>query len=435
MSVESGDMMKRILLGALLLLWAGGLSAQDQPPDRPQDKPQDKLQLEKPQLEKAAEEKPATAKPAVGKAPTKPGEKPAEREKGKTRVVEEIVARVNNEIVTLTDVDREKASAPDDARQDCQGCTPAQIDAAIKDKQQNVLRDLIDQSLLVQKAKDLNMNVEPEVIKQMDRIRQQNKMKDMDEFEDALRKSGIVVEDYKSQIRNRLLTQEVIRKEVGSRLNIPRDEIQKYYEEHKKEFVRPEMVYLSEFFLTTDKKSEDDIPKIEQKAKAYLERIKKGEDFEEFAKRYSDGTTAKEGGNLGSFERGQLSKEIEDQVFTMKKGEMTDVIRTKTGFLVLRVDQRFEAGEQPLDKVEPEIQNRLYYQKMQPELRKYLAHLREESYVVVKPGYVDSAAVASTPFVEVEPSADADKGGKKGGKKSSKKSKGASADAGKKAGQ
>lgn len=402
--------MKRIFLGGLLLVWAGGLAAQE----APQDKPQEKLQLEKPQA--------------------KPEEKPKEKEKGKTRVVEEIVARVNNEIITMTDVEREKANAPEDARQDCQGCTPAQLDAAIKEKEQNVLRDLIDQSLLVQKGKDLNINVEPDVIRQMDRIRQQNKLKDMDEFEDALRKAGIVVEEYKSQIRNRLLTQEVIRKEVGSRLNVPRDEIQKYYDEHRKEFVRPEMVYLSEFFLSTQNKPEDEIPKIEQKAKAYLERIKKGEDFEEFAKRYSDGTTAKEGGSLGSFERGQLSKEIEDQVFKMKKGDMTDVIRTKTGFLVLRVDQRFEAGDQPLDKVEPEIQNRLYYQRMQPELRKYLAHLREESYVVLKPGYVDTAGVASAPFVEVEPSADPGKGGKKNGKKNGKKVKGAAADAGKKAG-
>lgn len=398
--------MKRILLGALLAVWAGRLAAQDQP----QGKPQEKLQLEKPQA--------------------KPQEKP--QEKGKTRIVEEIVARVNNEIITLSDLERSKTTLFDDARQDCQGCSPAQLDAAVRDKQQNLLRDLIDQSLLVQKGKDLNINVEPDVVKQMDRIRQQNKLKDMDEFEDALRKAGIVVEDYKSQIRNQILTQDVIRKEVGSRITVPRDEIQKYYDAHKTEFVRPEMIYLSEFFLSTEKKAEDEIPKIEQKAKGYLERIRKGEDFEEFARRYSEGTTAKEGGSLGAFERGQLSKELEDAVFKMKKNEMTDVIRTKTGFLVLMVDQRFEAGEQPLDKVEPEIQNRLYYQRMQPELRKYLTRLREESYVVVKPGYVDSAAVASVPIIEVEPSAETGKGGKKD-KKSKHKS--ASADAGKKAGQ
>jgi peptidyl-prolyl cis-trans isomerase SurA len=396
-------MMNRIFLGALLLVWAGGLSAQEKPaPDKP------------------APDKPALAGPA-----------PAATSPEKKKVVEEIVARVNNEIITLTDLEHSRNTLVDEARQDCQNCSPTQLEVAIKDKQQNLLRDLIDQSLLVQKGKDLNINVEPDVVKQMDRIRLQNKMKDMDEFEDALRKAGISLEDYKSQIRNQILTQEVIRHEVGSRILIGRDEIQKYYDEHKKEFVRPEMVYLSEFFLSTEGKSEEEIAKIEQKAKTYLDRIKKGEDFEELAKRYSQGTTAKEGGPLGGFERGQLSKEIEDAAFQMKRKDMTDVIRTKTGFLILKVDQRFEAGEQPLEKVEPEIQNRLYYERMQPQLRKYLAHLREESYVVVKPGYLDSAAVASTPILEVEPSADTAKGSKKDNKS---KKKGASAGAGKKNG-
>jgi peptidyl-prolyl cis-trans isomerase SurA len=403
--------MKLILLGALVLVWPAGLVAQDPAAQPPPAEPQPKPAIEKPKA----------------KAPDPP------KEKGKTRVVEEIVARVNNEIISLSDLDRSLAGVQEDARQECPACTPAQLDAAVKEKQQNSLRDLIDQSLLVQKGKDLNINVEPDVVKQMDRIRQQNKLKDMDEFEEALRKAGIVLEDYKTQIRNQILTKEVIGKEVGSRILIGRDEVQKYYDAHRKDFVRPEMVQLREFFLSTEKKSEDEIPKIEEKAKGWLARFKKGDDFEELAKRYSEGTTAKDGGELGGFERGQLSKELEDLVFKMKHKEITDVIRTKTGFLILQVEERFEAGEQPLDKVEGEIQNRLYYQRMQPELRKYLAHLREESYVVVKPGYTDSAAVASTPIVEVEPSADTVKGDKKNSKKS--KHKGAAADAGKKAGQ
>ena len=405
--------MKFILLSALALVWPVVLAAQEpaaqQPPAAPQEKP--------------SPEKPKAKTPDA----------PKEKDKSKTRIVEEIVARVNNEIITLSDLDHAHANVEEDARQDCQGCTPAQLDAAVKDKKQNLLRDLIDQSLLVQKGKDLNLNVEPDVVKQMDRIRQQNKLKDMDEFEEALRKAGIVLEDYKSQIRNQILTKEVISKEVGSRIMVGRDELQKYYDEHRKDFVRPAMVYLREFFLSTEKKTEDEIPKIEVKAKAYLERLKKGEDFEGLAKRYSEGTTAKDGGELGGFERGQLSKELEDAVFTMKHGDLTDVIRTKTGFLILQVQQRFEAGEQPLDKVEGEIQNRLYFERMQPQLRKYLTHLREDSYVVVKPGYTDSAAVASTPIVEVEPSADTAKSDKKNSKKS--KHKAVAADAGKKAGQ
>lgn len=343
----------------------------------------------------------------------------------KAKVIEEIVARVNNEIITTSDLLHSRATLAEETRQECPTCTELQIQAVLKEKQQNLLRDLIDQSLLVQKGKDLNINVEPDVIKQLDRVRQQNKLDSMEALEEELRKAGITVEDYKSNIRNNLLTQEVVRREVSSRIIVGKDEVIKYYEGHKSDFVRPEQVYLREFFLSTEKKTEEEIPKVEEKAKGYLARIRKGEDFEELTRRYSEGTTAKQGGSLGGYQRGQLAKEIEDIVFKMKRGEMTDVIRTKTGFLILKVDERFEAGQQPVDKVEPEIMNRLYAEKTQPQLRTYLAVLREESYVVVKPGYVDTAAVTSTPIVEVEPSADPDKTGKKGKKDKKEKKDGA----------
>src|SRR5260370_27878202 len=128
-----------------------------------------------------------------------------------------------------------------------------------------------------------------------------------------------------------------------------------------------------------------------------LEKIKGGDDFVEVAKRHSDDETAKQGGDLGVLERGKLSKEIEDAVFKLQKNELTDVIRTKQGFIFLQVLQHYPAGEQPLDKVEPEIMNRLYQQRMEPALRTYLNTLREESYVVVKPGYTATAVGARSP--------------------------------------
>ncbi len=353
----------------------------------------------------------------------------------KAKVVEEIIARVNNEIITRSDLERSKATLAEEIRQDCPTCTEVQLATILKERVQNLLRDLIDQALLAQKGKDLSINVETDVIKQLDRIRQQNKLPDMEALEEELRKAGITLEDYKSNIRNGLLTQEVVRNQVTSRINVDKEEVAKYYEQHKSEFVRPEQVYLSEFFLSTDKKSEAEIPKVEEKAKAYLERIKKGEDFGEMAKHFSEGSTAKQGGNLGGYQRGQLAKEIEEIVFNLKRGEMTEVIHTKTGFLILKVEERFEAGQQPLDKVTPEILNRLYAEKTQPQLRTYLATLREESYVVVKPGYVDTAAVASSPIAEVEPSVGTGKKDKKD--KKSKKNplkSGASSDGAKKAG-
>ena len=136
-------------------------------------------------------------------------------------------------------------------------------------------------------------------------------------------------------------------------------------------------------------------------------RVMKGDDFNEIAKRYSEGSTAKDGGDLGTFKQSELDQKLEEVVFKLDKGQITDVIQAKTGFEILKVENHYKAGLQPQDKVENEIMNRLYMQKMQPQMRDYLGQLREESYVMVKPGYTDTAAVAGASVIqEVQPTPD-----------------------------
>jgi peptidyl-prolyl cis-trans isomerase SurA len=326
----------------------------------------------------------------------------------KGTVIEEIVARVNNDAITLSDVQKADQALHEEIAHDCQGCSPEKMEEIYKDKQKDLLRDLIDQALLVERAKDMGISVETDVIKRLDEIRKQNNMGSMEELEKAVESQGLGWEDFKSQIRNTLLTQEVIRREVGSHISIPTDAVKKYYDEHQKDFIRPEQIVLSEIFLSTEGKSPEEMSSVEKKAEDLRNRVVKGEDFNEIAKHFSEGSTAKDGGELGTFEHGQLSKQLEDIVFKMDKGQMTDVIQTKTGFEVLKVEAHFEAGLQPLDKVENEIMNRIYGQKMQPTMREYLGQLREQSYVMVKPGYTDSAAVPGASVIqEVAPTPDA----------------------------
>ena len=108
------------------------------------------------------------------------------------------------------------------------------------------------------------------------------------------------------------------------------------------------------------------------------------------AKKNSDGPSASQGGDLGVFKRGTLAKELEDKTFAMKAGEVTDVIRTKQGYVILKVASHQMAGIPPLKDVEPRVQDALYMQKLQPALRAYLTKLREQAYIDYKEGYVDS---------------------------------------------
>jgi peptidyl-prolyl cis-trans isomerase SurA len=336
------------------------------------------------------------------------------RAQAKGMVVEEIVARVNNDAITLSDVQKADQSLHEEIVHDCPGCSPDKVDEVYKEKQKDLLRDLVDQALLTERAKDMGISVETDVIKRLDELRKQNNLGSMEDMEKEVEKQGLSWEDLKTQIRNNLLTQEVIRREVGSHINIPSDEVKKYYDEHQKDFVRPEQVVLAEIFLSTEGKSPEEMSSVEKKAEDLRNRVVKGEDFNEIAKHFSEGSTAKDGGNLGTFEHGQLSKQLEDIVFQMNKGQMTEVTQTKTGFEVLKVEAHFEAGLQPQDKVENEIMNRIYAQKMQPTMREYLGQLREQSYVMVKPGYTDSAAVAGASVIqEVAPTPDAAEAKKK----------------------
>jgi peptidyl-prolyl cis-trans isomerase SurA len=331
-------------------------------------------------------------------------------------IVEEIITRVNNDIITLSDYQKANQTLKQEIGQECQGCTQDKMETEYKERQKDLLRDLIDQDLLVQRAKDMGITVEADVVKQLDDVRKKNNLTSMEDLEKAVEGEGLSWEEYKTQMRNNLLTQEVIRKEVGSRIDIGNDEVKKYYEDHKQEFNRPEQVVLSELLLSTDGKTPEEIAAIQKKAEDLLGRVKKGEEFSELAKRYSEGTTAKDGGPLGTFERGQLATQLEGEVFKLDKGQVTEVIQTKAGFEILKVIDHYQAGLQPLDKVETEIMNRIYMKRMQPTLRTFLAELREESYVMVKPGYTDSAAVAGASLIqEVAPSADTPQKNKKKG--------------------
>src|SRR6266852_2332941 len=395
-------MRKLIVIAAMCA--ALPLAAQEQQTEKPQAKPSAPV-LEQPGMA------PETDK----KAPAAPVKKAVDSNAGRT--VEEIIARVNNEIITRSEYEKSRNSAEEDAQQDCQGkCTPEQLKAEIEQRQKTSLRDLIDQSLLVQRAKDMGVSVEPELIKRLDAIRTQNKIESMEELEKAVTSQGLNWEDFKNNIRSTLLTQRVISSEVGSHITISDEEISKYYEAHKKEYVRPEQVALREIEVSTQGKKPEEIPDLKKKAETALKRVKDGEDFGEIAKRFSDGSTKSQGGFLGVYKRGELSKELEDVVFKMKRNDLTDIMETKQGLLILQVLEHYDEGEQSLAKVKNEIMDKLYGERMEPAMREYLKTLREQSYVVIKPGFQDIAGGGGSEIQEVSATPEVSKQ-KKGHKK------------------
>jgi peptidyl-prolyl cis-trans isomerase SurA len=310
----------------------------------------------------------------------------------------DIVARVNNDVITLSDYRKAEKQLRDESAHDCQGCPQDQIDARFKEQQKDLLRGMIDQSLIVQRAKDMGISVESDLAKRLDEVRQQNGLATLDDLQKGVEASGLSWEDYKTTIRDGLFQKEVVQREVGSHVDISSDEVRQYYEAHPQEFTLPERVVLSEISVSTEGKSPEEIVAVRSKADGLRTSVLNGDDFNQVARLYSQGSTAKGGGALGTFKRGELAPQIEAVVFQMSKGQISEVIQTRTGFELLKVDDHFQAGLQPLDKVEPDIRNTIHAQKMQPRMRDYLAELREQSNIIVKPGYRDSALLSGTPL-------------------------------------
>ena len=317
-------------------------------------------------------------------------------------LVEEIVAKCNGDIITRGDLDHSRKQLIEALRHE--GLTGPAMEQTLQEQEKNLLRDRIDQLLLVQKGKDLNISVDSEIAKRMAQIQKDSGIADPEKFQDWVKEqAGMPFEDFKGDMKNDMLRQRVIRQEVGERVNIKHDEVEKYYNEHKSEFVREERLFLRELFISTDGKDEAGMAAAEKKAKDLVARARKGERFPEMARDNSEAVTAKSMGELPPYKKGDLANNIEDLVWNQPKGYITDPIRTGNGFLILKVDDHQKAGQAELSEVENEIMEKLYAPRMQPKVREYLTELRKSAFLEIKADYVDSGAAAGKDTTWMDP--------------------------------
>jgi peptidyl-prolyl cis-trans isomerase SurA len=309
--------------------------------------------------------------------------------------VEDILARVNDQIISRSDYERALKEMDDQGRQ--RGENLQQIADGHKD----LLRDLIDQQLWLAKGKEMGITADTELVKQLDEIRKKYNLASMDDLEKAARDQNISFEDFKANIRNQIITSQVIREEVGRKLSITPGEVQRYFEAHKQEYAQPESVHLSEILVApggpNDTAAADDPQKLaaaKAKADDIEAKLKAGGNFDQLARSSSDGQTASEGGELGTYERGKLNKVFEDQTFGLKTGDVTEPIHTKQGYVILKLVAHNPGGVPQYKDVQQQVEDTYFESRMAPAVRSYLTTLREESYVDIKPGFIDSGASA-----------------------------------------
>ena len=313
--------------------------------------------------------------------------------------VEEIIARVNDQVITRSDYERAMKELDQEARQ--HGASMQEISAAHKD----LLRNLIDQQLWLSKGKELNITGETDLVKRLNEIRKQYNLETLEDLEKAAKEQGVSFEDFKANIRNQIVTQEVMRQEIGRKIQFTPGEAQQYFEQHKQDYAQEESVHLAEILVSTAAAAPgvampggplpDDSAKLaaaKSKADDIEAKLHAGGDFTQLARSFSDGPTASEGGELGQFKRGSLAKLLEDKTFALKTGQFTDPIRTKQGFVILKVVQHVPGGVPAYKDVEQQVEESFYQARMEPAMRAYLTTMREQAFIDIKPGFADSGA-------------------------------------------
>ena len=315
-----------------------------------------------------------------------------------TKTVDEIIAWVNSDIILKSEYETRKALIRNDlaeAPPRGRGLQGAQLEQAFNDAQKTLLRDLIDETLLLQQAKDMSLNADLELIKTKEQLRQERHLESMEELEKAIVAQGFTLDEFNQNIKTRYLTQQVLQREVYGRVVITTEEMKKYYDANLKSFDRPAGIRVREISVYTENRGPAEIESQKKKIEEALAAVKKGDNFAEVASKYSESQTAQGGGDLGFFVKGELDKPLEDVASKLEKGQVTDIIPLRDGFMILKLDDKHEGGILPFELAQKDIQDVLFQQGVQPKIREFLTKLRGDGFVKVADGYTDLGSQSS----------------------------------------
>lgn len=332
----------------------------------------------------------------------------ARAQEGEAKVVDAVVARVNGAVILKSAYERAQQELLDDLKQ--RGLKDAELEKQFNEIKPMILDQLIDSELLVQRGKELSVDVEPRVNQQLLRIMKDNNLQSLEDLEVKMREVGVDISEVKRLLRTRFMTDAVRGREVFSKIffRLTEKEKRDYYEKNKQAFSVPGELTLSRIFINAGKDEASALAK----AKDIASQAKSGgADFAALARRYSEEELGKKGGVIGAIKLPDLSNEVRSAIGDGPKGTVTDPIKLETptpGFAIFRVDERKEAEVRSFDEkeIQEEVAQRLTYERGATEMDKYLEKLRSDAFIEVDPRYqlanskIKSAQIKRVPYSE-----------------------------------
>lgn len=330
----------------------------------------------------------ATTGVAVTKEPltatiksVQPGVTPAALSKP-DKLVNAIAAIVNDEIVTLYEVNRESQPVIREAEKKTilANDTRSQIRRA-------ALEHLIEKKLIDQKVKELNIKVTDEEIRQaIEDVKKQNNMASQDVLVTALASQGLTFEQYRSQLKEQIEKLKLVSMEVRAKIQVGESEMREYYEANRSKYSEDDTFRARHIFIRTNEKAPaEEIKRTMNTALMVLAEAKSGKDFEELAKSYSEDPAArKDGGALGTFKKGDMMPELEAAILAMKPGEISELVYTTSGFHIVKLEERTTGKMKPFENVKAEIEEALYRKKSEERFAQWAKELRSKASIEMK---------------------------------------------------
>lgn len=312
------------------------------------------------------------------------------QEAAEPTVLDEPVAQVDNYVIMSSQLKRENNEFRETLTKQ-RGMTPEQADAEIQKRQPEIILNLINEALLVQKGKDtprLPEEVEAEVNREVLRVARSSNISTIEELEEAMRREGMILADIKETLRRQFMRQAVLRNEVDAKIyyGLTEKELRAYYDAHRDRFIS---VTLSEVFLSLAGRTEEEV---KAKAADLAKRARAGTSFEELVEKNSEheqtkktkGVLAEPDGKTRWFLVSELSNEVATAVKGLKAGGVSDPIKTDEGYMVLRVNERDDSFKENF------VRGALTQERADKEREKYLRTLRNEAYIKPADAFKDT---------------------------------------------
>jgi peptidyl-prolyl cis-trans isomerase SurA len=295
-------------------------------------------------------------------------------------VVERIVAKVNGEIITLSELELELQQTIERLGP---APTPEEEAKRRKDLQAQILDRMISNKLVMQVAEERGLKVPSRFFDEWKKnVMDQMKLTNEDDFVRQVQLQGTSVDALKKQFEEGLLMQEVRRMEVDSKVSVSEPEIQERYRQHIRDYTEPARVRLREIVVKFDPDTEVEKGK---KIQQILEEIKQGADFAEMARMHLGSASRDAGGDLGFFNKGELTEALDAAAFALDPGKVSDIIRMESAFYLIKIEERSDEKVKPIEEVRSEVADAIFQEKLAVQLERYVKGLRERAIVEVIP--------------------------------------------------